>query len=101
MHEHVLAIGALECADGSHHSATGAGAVAGAFRVDVAGVEAIGAVVAVMSTAGQRADEAMAMATGEAIVDRPTPLISMHRAIPAVGTFRRLGAASFARLAQQ
>jgi hypothetical protein len=53
MDEHVLAIRTLERADGGHHPAAGAGAVAGAFGVYVAGVEAIGAVVAVMSAAEQ------------------------------------------------
>ena len=96
MHEHVLAVGALERADGGHHPAAGAGAVAGAFGVDVAGVEAVGAVVAVMSAAGQRADKSLAVAAGEAIVNWPTPLVSTGGAIPAVGTLRRLGTASFA-----
>jgi hypothetical protein len=96
MHEHVLAVGTLERADGGHHPAAGAGAVAGALGVDVAGVEAVGAVVAVMSAAGERADEAMAVATGEAIVGWPTPLTPPCGAITAVRTLRRLGAASFA-----
>jgi hypothetical protein len=101
MDEHVLAIGTLECADWGHHAAAGAGAVTRAFGVYVAGVEAVRAVVAVMSATGQRADEAMAVAAGEAVVDWPAPLASVGGAITTVRTLRRLGTASFAWFAQQ
>lgn len=96
MHENMLAVEALERADGGHHPAARVGAVAGALGVDMAGVEAIGAVVAVMSAAGQRADKAMAVAAGETVVNWPAPLIATSGAIAAVRALGRLGAASLA-----
>ncbi len=54
-----------EAADGGHEGAAGAGAVAHALGVDVAGVEAEGAVVAVAAAADRGADEGFAVAAFE------------------------------------
>lgn len=69
MDDDMLTVGALESADGLHERATGAGAVAGTAVVHVARVEAERAVVAMVATAGQWADEFVAVAAFEALVE--------------------------------
>ena len=69
MDDDVLAIGTLEGADGLHQRATDAAAVAGAAVVDMARVEAERAMIAMVAAAGQWADEAVAVAALEALVE--------------------------------
>ncbi len=69
MDDDMLAVGTLEGADGLHERAAGAGAVAGASVIDVARVEAERAVVAVVAATGQWADEFVAVAALEALVE--------------------------------
>src|SRR5260221_585710 len=71
-----------EGADGPHYRATGAGPVAGLALVYMPRVEAEGAVVAVVAAAGQRANEALAVPTLEALLRRvaaPTKRLAARR----------------------
>ncbi len=56
MDDDVLAVTASEAGDWRHGRAAGAGSVAGGGAVDVAGVEAVRAVVAVPAAGRKRAD---------------------------------------------
>src|SRR5258708_35729988 len=66
----VLAVGALEGADGRHQGTAGGCAVAGAPVVHMAGVEAVRAVVALAAAARQRSDETLAVAAAKALLGR-------------------------------
>jgi hypothetical protein len=72
MDDNVLAVGTLEGADGLHERATRAGAVAGAAVVNVARVETERAVIAMMAATGQWANEFVAVAALEALVEGVT-----------------------------
>src|SRR5207248_10157602 len=57
VNDYVLALSPGECADGSHHRATGAGAISRMRAVDVPREQAQGAVIALAATHGKGADE--------------------------------------------
>jgi hypothetical protein len=65
MDEHLLSVRTAEQADGGHLAPARAGAVARDAPVDVPGMEAQRAVVAVVPPPGERADEGLALDTAE------------------------------------
>jgi len=89
MDEHMLAVGPLEGADGFHQPTTGASAISRCRGVDVARVEAEGAMVAVVTTTRQRANKAAAVPTGEAVGGSMGGARSTRR-VAWVGTLGRL-----------
>ena len=64
----MLAVGPLKCPNRRHHPTAAAQPVARFHCVDVARVEAVGAMVAMMPAAGQRPYESLAVAAGETLI---------------------------------
>src|SRR5260221_4993497 len=92
----MLPVRPLEGADGSHHGAAGAGPVAGLALVYMPRVEAERTMVAMVSAAGQWANEALTVPTLEALLRRvaaPTKRGAARRLFA-----RRAGAARAALL---